>query len=347
MALPAERRAALLAAKLSALVVGHAGPGSTAGALGAPGRRDAGPFPGGASLVVDGQGWVLVDEQPERALGPAMAWGASRSIGGPALHVVVDRHAGMLARRAAAFVAPPTVWQVDGPELVPAVAEAVGEGTAHPPSVWPGHGADLVALLEAEGVDVVVDHGEIIGEVLGLEVARVVLDETGVARLEVGVGRNDREAFALIHADQDPGEALRSVVTTVTTHRRPGAVAHPLNRLGASRWLRARLVADPALVGAADLVAVPGVLPRGGVKESVPVAAVGTDARGGSVVVVTSTGIDLDLVPAAADLRLTNAPGARLVLVVPERDAHPVTRRLAAELLEPAEVLGLPGDWRG
>ena len=56
------------------------------------------------------------------------------------------------------------------------------------------------------------------------------------------------------------------------------------------------------------------------------------------MVVVTSTGIDLDLVPTAADLRLAHAPGARLVLAVPERDAHPVTRRLAGELVEPAEV---------
>ena len=57
-------------------------------------------------------------------------------------------------------------------------------------------------------------------------------------------------------------------------------------------------------------------------------------------------GIDLGLVPMAADLRLAHAPGARLVLVVPERDAHPVTRRLAAALVEPAEVVALPGDWR-
>jgi hypothetical protein len=50
-------------------------------------------------------------------------------------------------------------------------------------------------------------------------------------------------------------------------------------------------------------------------------------------------GIDLDLVPTAADVRLAaGLPGARLVLAVPERDDHPVTRALAAMLTEPAEV---------
>jgi len=341
VALPAERRAAVWAAKLSALVTSHIGPGQAAGAVGAPGERVAGPFPGGATLVVDGQGWILAEEQAERALGPALAWGANRGLSAADLHVVADRHAGLLARRAGAFVESPRVWRTQGAALVAAQPAAVARARPAPASA-----GELVALLEAEGLDVVIDHGEAIGEVLGLEVARVVLDDQGSAHLEVGVGRNDREAFALIHADVDPADALASVVATVSAQRRAGAPPHPLNRLGAQRWLRSRLVADPGRVGAARLQAVAGVLPRAGVKESVPVAAVGIDLAGDPVVVVTSTGIDLDLVPAAADLRLTHAPGARLVLAVPERDAHPVTRRLAAQLREPAEVVALPGDWR-
>jgi hypothetical protein len=34
------------------------------------------------------------------------------------------------------------------------------------------------------------------------------------------------------------------------------------------------------------------------------------------------------------------------VLAVPARDDHPGTRRLAARLLSPAEVVAVPGDWR-
>jgi hypothetical protein len=65
------------------------------------------------------------------------------------------------------------------------------------------------------------------------------------------------------------------------------------------------------------------------------------------VVVVCSVGIDLDLVPFAADARLAaGRPDARLVLVVPERDAHPVTRELATLLRVPAEIVAVPGEWR-
>jgi len=53
-----------------------------------------------------------------------------------------------------------------------------------------------------------------------------------------------------------------------------------------------------------------------------------------------------DAVPAAADARLLLAPDADLLVVVPERDAHPVTQALAARLTRPAEVVALPGDWR-
>ena len=49
---------------------------------------------------------------------------------------------------------------------------------------------------------------------------------------------------------------------------------------------------------------------------------------------------------AHAMTRLGHAPDARLVLVLPERDAHPITRALAASLAAPAEIVTRPGDWR-
>ena len=57
-------------------------------------------------------------------------------------------------------------------------------------------------------------------------------------------------------------------------------------------------------------------------------------------------GIDLDLVPSAADSRLALDPDADLVVVVPERDAHPVTQALCRRLARPAELVALAGDWR-
>ena len=64
---------------------------------------------------------------------------------------------------------------------------------------------------------------------------------------------------------------------------------------------------------------------------------------GAPVVVVCSAGIDLDLVPFAADARDALAePDTRLLLAVPEGDDHPVTRELAARLAVPAEVVPVP-----
>jgi hypothetical protein len=182
---------------------------------------------------------------------------------------------------------------------------------------------------------VVREHGEVAGEVLGLEVARVVVADDGRAALEVGIGRHDREAFALVHGDVPPREALQQAVDTVRRHRHPG---HALGRIAQERLLRHRLLAEPGLVGCRRLEPVAPTVPRTSVKDIVTAAARGEDEQGEPVVVACSVGIDLDLVPAAADVRAVHAPDARLVLAVPPRDDHPVTRRLAGRLRRPAEI---------
>jgi hypothetical protein len=63
-------------------------------------------------------------------------------------------------------------------------------------------------------------------------------------------------------------------------------------------------------------------------------------------VVACSIGVHLDLVPAGADARELVAPDARLLLALPERDAHPVTRALAQRLVHPAELVPVEDDWR-
>jgi len=330
-----ERRAALRSLKLRALVRDGFGVDDATPS----------PFGLGAALKRGSQGWVLGEDQPRRSLGPALAWARTNDV--TDLHLLVEDGAGELARRATHFTPPPTVWQVDGREVAEAVA------TPHP-AVGPDDAvrsiaSEATALLEAADVDVVWEHGELLGEVRGLEIARVVIDEELGPRLEVGVGRHDREAFAMLHGDLPAEAAIAKVVAAVREQRRPGANPHPLNRLAGERWLRARLVGEPGLVGAHQLHTVAPVWPRSSVKDIVPAAAVGVDDDGRAVVLVTSTGIDLDLVPEAADVRdREDVPAdARLVLVVPERDAHPVTVGLASSLTAPAEVVALPGDWRG
>ncbi|MEJ5254851.1 MAG: hypothetical protein WHS89_05830 [Acidimicrobiales bacterium] len=281
---------------------------------------------------------MLLDEPRGRGLGRAIAWAIQHDAG--EVHLLVEESAGIFARQARYFRRAPTVWQVSGRSLVPAAPEPL-----QPPLSPPEEALDLVGLLAEEGVDIVIEHGEVRGEILGLEIARIVVDEAG-ARIEVGVGRHDREAFALVHGDLPTRDALRSVIDSVRRQRQPGDLRHPLARLAPERWMRSVLMAEPERIGARSLEPVEPTVPRDSVKDVVAAVAVGVDRDDRPVVVACSVGIDLDLVPSAADARAAHAPGARLLLAVPPRDAHPVTKRLAAALDEPAEIVEIAGDWR-
>jgi hypothetical protein len=196
----------------------------------------------------------------------------------------------------------------------------------------------------------VVEFGVLTGEVLGLEVARVIVGEDGEARLEVGVGRHDREARHLMRPDQPVEESLADTVELIRRLRRPDAPRHLANTLAGERWLRTVLVNHPDLVGAAHLAPVPPPVAGRELRQSRPVAAAGVDRQDHPVVVVASTGIDLDLIPWAADARLAVAAGIdplpRLVIAVPEGDDHPATRGLVAGLRDPAELVAVRSDWR-
>ena len=135
---------------------------------------------------------------------------------------------------------PIQVWALSGRELQPVPAGAI----AGPPSASEAHLA-LAADIEAAGADVVVEHGVVTGEVRGLEVCRVVDVDGGGVRLEVGVGRHDREAFAIIHGDVPKGAALAGVVAAVVAARSARAPGHPLNRLAPERLLRWRIEQEP------------------------------------------------------------------------------------------------------
>jgi hypothetical protein len=299
---------------------------------------DPGPFPGGAVARAGAVGWVLADERPERALGGALAW--ARRAGVDEVHVIAEAATGVLARRAGAFAPAPAVWRVEG--------RALERAPADPPAAEPDPGPEVAAfvpVLVDAGADPVFERGVLRGEVLGLEVARVVADASGT-RLEVGVGQADREAQRLVHADRPTAEALRRAVAAVLAVRRADAPEHQVNRLAGERWMRSILVRRPELVGARHLEPVPSPVERADLRQAAPAPAAGVDPEGRPLLVVCSTGIDVDLVPAAADARLADGRDARLVLVVPEADDHPVTRWLAGRLVQPAEVVTLPGDWR-
>lgn len=332
----APARPDLLGAKLRGLVAAQIGD--------AP--RTSVELPGGAGLVDGASAWVLLDASPVRSFGAALVWAARQGAG--EVHLVLDdaADAGALARRAGCFDPAPTVWVVDGTRLRPAAPAPVPVPKVAPPA------PALAELLVDADLEVVVEDGIVRGEVLGLEVARIVHGHTSTGIpieepfLEVGVGHADRELTAMLHGALSPVDQLARVIEIVREHRRPGAERHPLNQLAPERWLRARLVADPSRIGLIRLRPSEPALPRPNLRDRAVALAVGEDPAGRPVVVACSVGVDLDLVPAAADARLATAPAARLLLVVPERDAHAVTRDLAARLVHPAELVAVADDWR-
>jgi len=95
-----ERRAQLRALKLQTLVRDQ---------FGAPDGASR-PFPTGAALVRDGEGWVLLEDDPASGLGGALAWAARQGV--DRLHVLTESDAGLLARRAAGRRLPPGVRAV-------------------------------------------------------------------------------------------------------------------------------------------------------------------------------------------------------------------------------------------
>lgn len=330
MALDADRIRALHAAKLRALAR------STLGAE----LTDISGTDDGALAVVTGSTSAVVclaQERAERALGGALA--LAERTGCDDVHVFAEDHSGVLARRAACFAPAPTIWQIDG-----ASASAASPGP-RPTESAPPRVPELVALLGAAGVEVTVEHGIITGEVEGLEVARIVA-ATDEWQIEVGVGAHDREAFSLLHAYEPTPEAIRRVAEVVREHRSPGASPHPLNRLAAARWLRSLLIRRPDLVGAGRLRAASSPLPRGGPKDPAPAVAYGLTPDGRRLVVVVCVGIDLDVVPFAADARLFLDPDAELTIALPRRDAHEVISSMAARLRDPARVVEIDDDWR-
>lgn len=303
------------------------------------------PFPGGAALTAGPELWALLDTAPVTALGPALVVAGRQ--GSEAVQLVAGAaHTGVLARRAGCFAPAPKVWAIAGDALVAAEADPVPVPAA-PPSA-----PHLAELLVDADLEVLIEDGIVRGEVRGLEVARIVhgstTDGTPIDEpvLEVGVGHADREMTALVHAGLPPTDQLARVIEIVLAQRRPDAERHPLNQLAPERWMRSRLMAEPGRIGLAALHAAEGAVPRPNLRDRAVAFATGERPDGSPVVVACSVGIDLDLVPAAADARLVHAPEADLLVVVPERDAHPVTADLAARLARPAEVVALPGDWR-
>ena len=307
------------------------------------------PLQGGAATMAeDGRSWVLVQRDPERALGAAAAW--SLRHGATSTTCVLDvgadgrpqrEAAAVVAAKAAALAAPPTVLLVTGAAVEPAEAAPLPSPGPYQPSAL---AALRLADAEAAEADAVVHaDGSRTFEVLGLEVGRAGIDGT----LVVGAGKHDREATSELYGGEPPREALVRAAEVVRQQRVPGVQPGPPTLLQRERWLRHALLRDPAQLALSGvpgpLVAVADPAPPADLRRPRPAGATTSD---GSVLVVCSAGIDLDLVPVAAWLRAWAAPAAeRVILVVPTGDDKPIVRDLAALLPVPSAVVVVRPPW--
>ncbi len=298
--------------------------------------------------VVDGMAYCQTAD--ERGLGPSLRWALSRNAERMTL-LADDDVAGDIARRADLVDFDITVWSAAGPAVEPAVARSA----LTPPELPLSH-RRYASLISEAGARAIDDHGMLVAEVAGLEVARVVdVDEPSIApdgsnasltngsstgaELAVGVGQADRELQDYIHGHLDDDANLRRAIAAVVQHRKPGSAVHPLSRVARQRWLRSILLDDPSLVGLDRLDPIIPLRPRTTVLGDEPSAAAGSGA-----IVVCSVGVDLDLLPEAADYRNRDDPHAELIVVVPERDRSLVAGRMA-ELIPALRMVSVPEPW--
>lgn len=222
------------------------------------------------------------------------------------------------------------VRAVEGATSEPAVPDPM-------PVVLPGpvDAEHLVEQLRGAGLEVALERGEWRGELLGLEVARIVrwpleTGGDGELHIEAGVGRFDRDAAAAMHQGESPDESLERAIRLVSEHRYPGAPIHPLSVLARSRWMRSVAMAAPELVGASMLEPLESTYAADSVREERPAAALGRTASGTPLLVAFGAGSALDLVPVATDTRELHLPAVLVRVVLPPRDHLPVADELAA-----------------
>jgi hypothetical protein len=297
-----ERRSRLLAIMLRAVVREHLNDASVD-------QAETLVFALGAAISHNNFVWVFVDGDAERSLGPVIAW-ANINAPGQEINLLAKNSTPILARRAQWFVPQITVWHVDEQSITQAVA------APHVPvAEAPVDHLALAPRITESGAQLVVEHGVVCGEIMGLEICRVVNSAMdGEATVEVGMGAHDREAFAMVHGHLPTSEAMQQVVDAVARYRAPGNDPHPFNRFGAERLFRWQALQDPAAIGCRSLQPGEPAVPRTNVKDPVPCIATGVSQDGERVVACFMTGVDLDVVPFAIDA--AHRLGSESVMVV-------------------------------
>jgi len=294
---------------------------------------DAAPF--GVTVHAAGTAVIVSSVDDLSVLGGALVWLDRNPVAD--VHLVVEHLAGIHARRAAVLAPGLVVHELCGSDVRPAEPAPVDDPHPVPDDVAP-----LVAMIERSGAQAVVEDGIVRAEIAGLEVGRVVAGPAG-STLEVGVGRFDREAGALLHGGRPVEPTLVDTIAMVRSHRVTGAVAHPVNRIGRERWLRDMVRVDPAIAGVVEPVLVEPIPPRTSLLRAAAAGLLGADGDR-RVLVVCGVGVELGLVPDTADLVLVHRPD-EVRFVLPARDRLPFLDRLSARLSIPVSFADIAVPW--
>ncbi|MEC7924091.1 MAG: hypothetical protein VYB80_02630 [Actinomycetota bacterium] len=242
------------------------------------------------------------------------------------VHLIVDQENPVLYEQKLGFDLDIRIWIVEGKELI-----EHPEIPAYHPKTAPKKARSLSTTLEKLDCLVIEEHGALRAEVHGVEVARIVQTDKGAYEINVGVGEYDQNAHSTLTRDADTGKNLRQVISTVKQFRHKKASPHPLNRILRSRWLMSEAISNPALLGMEKLSYVESLSSTYDSLRNQPCSALGR--RGETVTLVLSTtGIDLSLVPHAGGQINRHNPDA-LIFLMPEQDKHPAIFRQAQHLL--------------
>ena len=269
-------------------------------------------------------------------LGTAVIWANANECA--SINLIVDDGAGELAFAASAFSEPiPVIWQTLDRTITPAEPLA--------PIIEPAPDCtELTAALATAGLDVVADHGVWLGEINGLEVARVGARD-GECAMDIGVGAYDQFASAALTPEgRDISDSLATVISMVRPHRTAGSAPHAIGRLVRSRWLRSQPVRDPSVLGLESMNPVPLLFARPGLMETQPAAALGIKEDGSRVLVACTVGLDLAIAETAAGLSALHEPD-EVVVVVPPRDMHQRIVDAVKALSIPSSVVAVEGEW--
>ncbi len=272
-----------------------------------PSQVDERDFPYGAGLTQGNRGALYVVRDHIRTIGPTLLWMQKHQL--EEIDLVIEGDGGIPARRATALTCELRVWQMQNGTLERA------QPAAHLPRIEvPQSHEQFAATIQDCGALPVREHGVLTGEVLGLEVCRVVDTPEG-PRLEVGVGAFDRETFQLVNSHRSIEDSLTEVVGIVRSHRQPGAPHHPLGKMAGERLLRHRVMNEPSLIGASSLKPAEPPIPRGGLRESNPCVATGTDLEGKPIVAVFTDTVDVDVIGYGVDALTREGAKSSLIVI--------------------------------